>query len=230
MSVRSSRDELTALYNRRYFLDFMREENNRPDRRRRRESETTVRALLLIDIDLFKQTNDRYGHAAGDAVLVVVARRLRETLRETDMIVRWGGEEFLVFVPATSSDRLDEIAMRIMHAISSEPVLFQGTPIRVTASIGYAPMPLPPHNLVLPWDRAIGLVDMALYMAKVRGRNRAYGICGLRHGDDESLSRIERDLEQSWKDGMVEMRALPGPEFYVYPATTFALASDGTCH
>lgn len=101
LSVRSSRDELTALYNRRYFQDFMRDENNRPDRRRHHDGEKSVRALLLIDIDLFKQTNDRYGHAAGDAVLVVVARRLRETLRETDMIVRWGGEEFLVFVPAT---------------------------------------------------------------------------------------------------------------------------------
>lgn len=91
-------------------------------------------------------------------------------------------------------------------------------------------MPLPPHDLVLPWDRAIGLVDMALYMAKVHGRNRAYGICGLRRGDDETLTLIERDLEQSWKDGMVEMRALPGPEFYVYQAPGSAPTPDGVRH
>ena len=114
LSVRSSRDPLTALYNRRYFQDFMRDEPPLSERRRRGEPERSIQALLLIDIDLFKQTNDRYGHAAGDAVLVAVARRLRETLRETDMIVRWGGEEFLVFVPATSADKLDEIAARIM--------------------------------------------------------------------------------------------------------------------
>ena len=122
LSVRSSRDPLTALYNRRYFQDFMRDDRARPERRRHRDSETATRALLLIDIDRFKDINDRHGHAAGDAVLVVVARRLRDSLRETDMIVRWGGEEFLVFIPATTNERLDEIAMRVMHADSRHRV------------------------------------------------------------------------------------------------------------
>ena len=126
-----------------------------PERRRRGEPDKPIHALLLIDIDLFKQTNDRYGHAAGDAVLVAIARRLRDTLRETDMIVRWGGEEFLVFVPATSADKLDEIAARIMKAIAMEPIEYQGNLIRVTASIGYAPMPLPPEDINLPWERAV---------------------------------------------------------------------------
>src|SRR6185295_12559996 len=125
LSASSSRDPLTALYNRRYFQDFMRDEPSLSERRRRGEPERSIQALLLIDIDLFKQTNDRYGHAAGDAVLVAVARRLRETLRETDMIVRWGGEEFLVFVPSTNADRLDEIAARIMRAVASEPIVYQ---------------------------------------------------------------------------------------------------------
>jgi diguanylate cyclase (GGDEF)-like protein len=211
LSVRSSRDPLTALYNRRFFQDFMRDAANRPERRRRGEADAPIHALLLIDIDLFKQTNDRYGHAAGDAVLVVVARRLRETLRETDMIVRWGGEEFLVFVPATSAGKLDEIAARVMAAIASEPIVYQGNCIRVTASIGYAPMPLPPENIALPWERAISLVDMALYMAKLHGRNCAYGIRRLRRSDDEAMARIERDLQSAWANGMVEMHLEPGP-------------------
>ena len=205
LSVRSSRDPLTALYNRRHFQDFMRDAPDRQERRRRGEPDSPIHALLLIDIDLFKQTNDRYGHAAGDAVLVVVARRLRDTLRETDMIVRWGGEEFLVFVPATSADKLAEIAARVMAAVAAEPIVYQGNSIRVTASIGYAPMPLPPENITLPWERAIGLADMALYMAKLDGRNCAYGIRRLRRSDDEAMERIERDLQSAWANGMVEM-------------------------
>jgi len=212
LSVRSSRDPLTALYNRRYFQDFMRDEHNRPERRRRSETDKPIHALLLIDIDMFKQINDRYGHAAGDAVLVVVARRLREALRETDMIVRWGGEEFLVFVPATSAEKLDEIATRIMHSLAWEPIVHQGSNIHITASIGYAPMPLPPDSTALSWERAISLVDMALYMAKVHGRNRAYGIRGLRRTDDEALAAIERDLETAWANGMVDMHLQTGPD------------------
>ena len=127
LKVRSSRDPLTALYNRRYFQEFMKGERDQPERRRPGGDAAPIHALLLIDIDLFKQTNDRYGHAAGDTVLVTVARRLRETLRETDTIVRWGGEEFLVFVPETSTERLDEIAARVMSAIASEPIEYQKT-------------------------------------------------------------------------------------------------------
>jgi diguanylate cyclase (GGDEF)-like protein len=212
LSARSSRDPLTALYNRRYFQELMRDTPVSAERRMRKQPDSPVHALLLIDIDLFKQTNDRFGHAAGDAVLVAIARRLRETLRETDIIVRWGGEEFLVFVPSTGPDKLDEIAARIMRAIALEPIPFKSNLIHVTASIGYAPMPLPPDDVHLPWERAVGLVDMALYMAKLHGRNCAYGIRRLRRSDDEAMARIERSLESAWANGMVEMHLEPGPE------------------
>jgi GGDEF domain-containing protein len=125
------------------------------------------------------------------------------------MIVRWGGEEFLVYVPATIADKLDEIAARIMAAIGGEPIDYKGHSIRVTASLGYAPMPLPPEDIHLPWERAVGLVDMALYMAKLHGRNCAYGIRRLRRSDDEAMSRIERNLESAWANGMVEMHLEP---------------------
>ena len=220
LSARSTRDPLTALYNRRYFQELMRDAPVPTERRVHAQPDTPVHALLLIDIDLFKQTNDRFGHAAGDAVLVAIARRLRETLRETDIIVRWGGEEFLVFVPATSSDKLDEIAARIMRAIALEPILYKGNQIHVTASIGYAPMPLPPEDIHLPWERAVSLVDMALYMAKLHGRNCAYGIRRLRRSDDEAMARIERSLESAWANGMVEMHLEPGPEVDVAASTS----------
>ena len=212
LSARSSRDPLTSLYNRRYFQEFMHNAPVPAERRVRSEPDAPVHALLLIDIDLFKQTNDRFGHAAGDAVLIAIARRLRETLRETDIIVRWGGEEFLVFVPSTATGRLDEIAARIMRSIALEPILYNGNRIHVTASIGYAPMPLPPEDIHLPWERAVSLVDMALYMAKLHGRNCAYGIRKLRRSDDEAMARIERNLESAWANGMVEMHLEPGPD------------------
>jgi len=209
LSEQSSHDPLTSLYNRRYFQNFISAESTQPGQRRREEDNTT-RALLLIDIDHFKETNDRFGHALGDAVLVAVADRLRDTLRETDMIVRWGGEEFLVFA-TTKADRVDDIAARVLRAFSAEPINVHDKAVRTTASIGYITLPLPPGNLPLSWDRALGLVDMALYMAKVGGRNRAYGIRRLLRDDPESLAAAERDLERARDAGLVEMSVLYGP-------------------
>ena len=209
LDIQSTRDPLTGLYNRRYFQNFISAEQMR-DNRRRREDDRMVRALLLIDIDHFKETNDRFGHALGDAVLVAVARKLSDSLRETDTIVRWGGEEFLVLA-TTNAERLDELAARILQGISAEPITVLDKVIRMTASIGYVPIPLPPDDVPLPWDSAIGLVDMALYMAKVNGRNRAYGIRRLARSDPETLAAAERDLEHASKAGLVEMRVVYGP-------------------
>ncbi len=210
LSFQSSRDPLTALYNRRFFQDFIGDAQLRGERRR--ADGKTTEALLLIDLDHFKEINDRYGHAAGDAVLVDIAARLRETLRETDMIVRWGGEEFLVFVAATQAGRLDEIAARIMEAVATEPFVYRGTRIRITASVGFVPMPLPPRQDPLPWERAIALADMALYLAKVHGRNRGYGIRELVDADNETLAAVERDLEAACREGRVDLYVLGGEE------------------
>jgi diguanylate cyclase (GGDEF)-like protein len=206
-------DPLTALHNRRYFQDFVRLDASVD--RRRPAHEDPAQGLFLIDLDHFKAVNDSYGHAAGDAVLVALSRRLRQTLREEDMIVRWGGEEFLVFAPGVAAAGLDDIALRIMDAASSEPVVFRGHAIRVTVSIGFAPMPLPPHHARLSWERTLGLVDMALYMAKLHGRNRAFGIKALLRDDADGLALAEHDLEAAWREGVVDMQVLvngPRPE------------------
>ncbi len=209
LSIQSSRDPLTGLYNRRHFQNLIAAEAAAPDGGRR-EADTASRALLLIDLDHFKETNDRFGHALGDAALVAIAERLRESLRESDTIVRWGGEEFLV-VARASPDRLEDIAARILRAVAGEPIAAGGKSIRTSVSIGYVPLPLPPSNAPLSWDRAIGLVDMALYLAKLNGRNRAYGIGRLADADPETLAAAERDLEHAWKSGRVEMSVVYGP-------------------
>ena len=208
LSVQSSRDPLTSLYNRRYFQEFIAAQGAHPGQRRR-EDDATSRALFLIDIDHFKETNDRFGHAIGDTVLVAVAARLRDALRDTDMVVRWGGEEFLVYA-TTRADRVDDIAARIMDSVSSRAIVVQDKIVRTTVSMGYMALPLANASEPLSWDRALGLVDMALYMAKTGGRNRAFGIQRLLRDDKESLAAAERDLENASKQGLIELQVLYG--------------------
>ena len=138
LGLQSSHDPLTALYNRRHFQNFINDIPKKTDRRG--AVQEPMQAILLIDLDHFKLINDRFGHAVGDAALIAVARRLRDALRETDMIVRWGGEEFLVYVPVAPAGRLDEIVARIMHGVSATAVNVMGKDLHVTVSIGYSPL------------------------------------------------------------------------------------------
>lgn len=182
-------------------------------------------SLLLIDIDHFKRINDRHGHAAGDSVLVEVARRLRSVLRDGDLIVRWGGEEFLVVAHALSQARLEALAQRLLCAVADTPVALAGaapaanpadTPatggaVSVTASIGYASFPTQPTGLAVSWDRALALVDTALYLAKAHGRNLAYGVWQLHARNEVELIEISHGLETAWRAGRVQLTASRGP-------------------
>ena len=210
LKQQSVRDPLTSLYNRRHFQDFMR--GHRADEKRGAgtSGEEMVSALFLMDVDHFKHINDTWGHGAGDAVLIKLAESLREILRETDMIVRWGGEEFLAFLPAIPLSGLDEVARRLLNGISATTIEFQGTTLSVNVSIGYAPYPLAPGGTPLPWERAVNLVDMALYMAKGHGRNRAYGVRGFANFDRTSMDEVEQNLEQAWRAGFVDMAIVTG--------------------
>ena len=127
-------------------------------------------ALFLIDIDHFKTVNDRHGHAAGDRVLVEIARRLAGVLRERDLVARWGGEEFLVMVDAMPADEAVVLARRLMAALESGPVVVDGQAIPVTASIGFAVFPLAGKSAGLSFDAAFALVDAAMYHSKAQGR------------------------------------------------------------
>ena len=200
----SARDPLTSLYNRRHFQDFIRVAPAGDDDDG--DSRANTQGLLLLDLDHFKTVNDRHGHAGGDAVLIAIVERLRETLREEDMVVRWGGEEFLVYAPAVSPGRLDDIALRLMDAVSRDPVMYRGDAIRLTTSIGFAPVLMRPGDDALTWERALRLIDQALYMAKLHGRNRAFGIAKI--ASDEAFVAAERDLQAAWQQGLVEMRVL----------------------
>jgi hypothetical protein len=142
---------------------------------------------------------------------------LREILRETDMIVRWGGEEFLAFLPAVPRSSLDEVARRLLAGIPARSVEYQGIRLSVNVSIGFAPFPLAPGGGRMSWERAVNLVDMALYLAKGHGRNRAYGVRGLARLDDAALEQVEQDIEQACRDGRIELSIVHGgaPELRV---------------
>lgn len=210
LKLQSSRDPLTALYNRRHFQEFMRTHGQIEKRQPGVGGEDIVGALFLIDVDHFKHVNDSYGHAAGDAVLKMIADNLRVILRETDMIVRWGGEEFLAFLPAIPRGGVEDIARRLLTGISAHTIDYQDTKISVNISIGFAPFPLVPGQHPLPWERAVNLVDMALYLAKAHGRNRAYGVRGFANFEQTTLEHIEQDLERAWRAGFVDLSIVLG--------------------
>jgi len=210
LKQQSVRDPLTGLYNRRHFQDFMRAFQPAEKRGAGTSGEEIVGALFLLDIDHFKQVNDGHGHAAGDAVLKMIAHALGEILRETDMIVRWGGEEFLAFLPAIPRSGLEEIARRVLTGIAGRCVEYQGQSLSVNVSIGFSPFPLAPGGEPLPWERAVNLVDMALYLAKSHGRNRAYGVNGFANFEKTSMEDIEENLEQAWRAGFVDLSVVLG--------------------
>jgi diguanylate cyclase (GGDEF)-like protein len=211
LAEQSARDPLTGLYNRRHFQEFMRghQDTERRGTGVNPQGDEMVSALFLLDVDHFKHVNDTWGHGAGDAVLREIAAGLREILRETDMIVRWGGEEFLAFLPAVPRGGLDEVALRLLGGIPARTIDYQGTPLSVNVSIGFAPFPLTRGD-ALSWERAVNIVDMALYLAKGHGRNRAYGVRGVKRLDAAAMQEVEQDIERAWRAGHVELSVVQG--------------------
>jgi diguanylate cyclase (GGDEF)-like protein len=127
-------------------------------------------ALLIIDIDHFKKINDTYGHESGDAVLRELGAVLEKTIRKTDIVGRFGGEEFLVLMPGADIDAAMSRANAVLDAVRAMHVdIPNGAPLRhITASIGLAVTPL--H--VPKGDMLVAAADTALYQAKGQGRNR----------------------------------------------------------
>jgi diguanylate cyclase (GGDEF)-like protein len=125
-------------------------------------------AIVLCDLDDFKEVNDRHGHLAGDDVLRELATVLQETVRNIDIAARWGGEEFVLILPGTDAVGGAQLAERAREALADRTILTQeGVPVRVTASFGVASWP--EHGA---GDELLGAADSALYQAKNRGKNR----------------------------------------------------------
>lgn len=155
-------DPLTGLYNRRGFFERAGQAMEQTERCGRST------AAIMIDIDFFKRINDNYGHDAGDAVLRTLAERCRASLPETDLICRYGGEEFTILFSESESDDALVTANRLFHNITDQPMNTPSGSVPVTISVGVATFGGPCDTL----DRLLKCADQALYRAKEKGRNQ----------------------------------------------------------
>ena len=155
----ASMDPLTGLPNRRSLTTELEREHALARRGR------PIFSVLLLDVDHFKAVNDQRGHAAGDQVLQEIGRRLRSRARTSDVVGRWGGEEFLIVAPDTDVSGAQILADGLRTALAEDPFLVESGPVRITASVGVA-----------AWEREtvdelLGRADDALYAAKSSGRD-----------------------------------------------------------
>lgn len=202
LRMQSERDPLTGLANRRHVQAVVQHAEGQ---------RAYTGTLMLIDLDHFKLINDRYGHAVGDAVLVETARRLRSICRGQDLAARWGGEEFLLAVDWLSPADAAHLAERLLAELS-RPILIDGLRIAVSASVGYAALPLPPAALSLPFEQALRLIDAALYLAKLRGRHRACGVIWVREGAAANFEAVIADVEHAEALGRIGLQVVVGAE------------------
>ena len=155
-------DKLTGIYNRHAF-DFVMSPILKDVRRKK-----FALSLILFDIDHFKKVNDEFGHLAGDAAIKKIVRICAETIRESDVLCRWGGEEFLILLKECDLDDAYEISEKIRKTIQDTPIVYEGKTIFSTISLGVSQYHLPETE-----DRLIYRADKLLYQAKQNGRNRS---------------------------------------------------------
>ncbi|MGH9495587.1 MAG: diguanylate cyclase [Candidatus Sulfotelmatobacter sp.] len=178
-------DVLTGVWNRRYLEEILTAEAGQVLRNYQRARGGDIRKMdhrdlvfIMVDMDFFKQVNDEHGHPAGDRLLQLVAQRLSTVVRKSDVLVRWGGEEFLIMSRSADPSGTPAFCSRVLEVMSSEPFdLGHGVSVKKTCSVGWA---------AYPWCRgayeslcaeeSIILADAALYQAKGLGRNQGIGI------------------------------------------------------
>jgi len=159
----ASHDPLTGILNRRAFLEACRERHEQPPPRKPDVS------VMLLDIDHFKKINDTWGHAVGDKVLVVFARTVRECLRGSDLLGRFGGEEFVALMSGCTASEAEAVAERVRVAVAGTIVHIEGgRSVTITVSIGIAAADSLPAVL----EPLVVAADKALYVAKAAGRNQ----------------------------------------------------------
>jgi diguanylate cyclase (GGDEF)-like protein len=171
-------DGLTSAYNRRYFDERLRHEVDRCSRKK------TDLVCLFIDVDFFKQINDKHGHQVGDAVLIRLVALMREQVRSSDIVARYGGEEFAVILPETGIQLAHEVAERIRSQVEQQKLIFNDDTLGITVSIGLASLSQIKfqmskedteqlENMTEGLDQLLlKKADEALYQAKQTGRNQ----------------------------------------------------------
>jgi diguanylate cyclase (GGDEF)-like protein len=178
-------DVLTGVWNRRYLEEILTAEAGQVLRNYQRARGSDIRKLdhrdlvfIMVDVDFFKKVNDLHGHPAGDRLLQLVAQRLSTVVRKSDVLVRWGGEEFLIMSRSTDPSGTPAFCARVLEVMSSEPFdLGHEISVKKTCSVGWAAYPWSRHAFeALCAEESIALADAALYHAKAFGRNQGVGL------------------------------------------------------
>jgi diguanylate cyclase (GGDEF)-like protein len=176
----SATDPLTGARNRRFFDTTIAGDASQVLRSyQTQESRFNDLIFYMVDLDDFKEVNDRYGHSVGDKVLLEVTRRISSVIRSSDFLVRWGGDEFLIVSRFSNRAEAAAFASRIMSVVGNRETDLGnvGVTLRQTCSIGWAAFPWDPGEPdAVPLETVLGLADRGLYEAKTLGKNRAVGI------------------------------------------------------
>ncbi len=216
-------DPLTGLRNRRYineviipelnsFINFKKHLNSQSDRRLTRE-EDKVFAFYLFDLDHFKQINDTYGHDTGDHVLREFSGILKNSIREDDFCIRWGGEEFLVVLKRTNPDYVNRYVAKVRAIVAGHNFANAGSSqhfLKMTCSIGFTVLPFfADKPELVSFEESVMLADLALYHAKHSGRDRAVRIFARNHDfQSESIRRYLSSLEDGISAGVWQIEVI----------------------
>lgn len=212
-------DVLTGVWNRRYLEEILAAEAGQVLRNYQRARVSDIHKMdhrdlvfIMVDVDFFKQVNDLYGHPAGDRLLQLVAQRLSTVVRKSDVLVRWGGEEFLIMSRSTDPSGTPAFCSRVLEVMCSEPFdLGHGISLRKTCSVGWAAYPwCRPAFEAICAEESIALADAALYMAKGLGRNQGVGIVPTDTAHlDPNISLI---AAREGKPPLCRLLETPGPQ------------------
>ncbi len=210
-------DPLTGIRNRRFFDSMIAADLSQTIRAYSDASHSTDHRDLvfyIVDIDHFKEINDVYGHHVGDDALMEMAQRFSRVVRTSDMLIRWGGEEFLIVSRAAERREAQALAARILASVGSEPInLGAGKSLLRTCSVGWASFPWfrsAPEALSL--EEVLTLVDRALYIAKNSGRNQAIGIMAAERDTSDLEGDFSGDELMEVEGRKVRVLRLPGPQ------------------
>lgn len=216
LKTASLTDALTGLHNRRFLTQNIQRDISRVQRyykdcqqHNRQPDYRNDILFFVIDLDHFKRINDTYGHQAGDAVLVETQQRLSTIFRDTDYLIRWGGEEFLAVVQDTSRDEACVLAERIVSTVNAGAFTINDTTqLPVTCSVGFAAYPLHQQQYnYFDWQSTIGIADAALYGAKRRGRDSWMGVTTIKtNAAEETLALIKQQPNRVFDHAAVLVR------------------------
>lgn len=232
-------DSLTGLRNRRFVDQFITTEISMVERRLNEQvvtDESTEQRdsskllfFMMIDLDGFKLINDTYGHHAGDNVLVEVKEALLECCRRSDVIVRWGGDEFMIIGHSSSFAGVKILAERVREGVAERRYdVGNGNVGRLSASIGISPLPFADSDTeLIDWELVSGIADQAAYLAKQNGRNAWVSIRGTDGMTQADVVRAAQGVAPLVEEGLLVVDSSFGPHLDLYGSNGVQAAAGG---